>query len=198
MESSRTSLASRTSWRTRFEVLGLGLKASSPRKLPCPLLEDSTIFWTVKLLLENSWNLAKILRRPCSCSSAEKRLKNLFEDLFLRSREKNFADLFYENTCACVLSLGLEHSCPWPREGLSSEGLFLALASDFLCVVGLGLESCVVDSTSANNTTALISETLSILPLSTIKFLVLYRPIEYCTIYYQQKHRSVFCLILCL
>ena len=36
-----------------------------------------------------------------------------------------------ENTCACVLGLGLEHSCPWPREVLSSERLFLALASDF-------------------------------------------------------------------
>ena len=31
------------------------------------------------------------------------------------------------------LVLGLEHSCCWPREGLSLEGLSLALASDFLC-----------------------------------------------------------------
>ena len=30
--------------RTNFEVLGLGLEASSPRKLACPRLEDSTIF----------------------------------------------------------------------------------------------------------------------------------------------------------
>ena len=46
VEFSRTSLASRTSSRTHFEVLGLGLgfEASSPRKLPCPRLEDSTIF----------------------------------------------------------------------------------------------------------------------------------------------------------
>ena len=53
VESSRTSLASRTSSRTQFEalglgpegqVLGLGLEASRPRKLPCPRLEDSTIF----------------------------------------------------------------------------------------------------------------------------------------------------------
>ena len=57
VESSRTSLASRTSSRTHFEVLGLGLglegqvlglglglEASSPRKLVCPRLEDSTIF----------------------------------------------------------------------------------------------------------------------------------------------------------
>ena len=38
VESSRTSLASRT----HFEVLGL--EASSPRKLACPRLEDSSIF----------------------------------------------------------------------------------------------------------------------------------------------------------
>ena len=40
VESSRTFLASRT----HFEVLGLGLEASSPRKLACPQLKDSTIF----------------------------------------------------------------------------------------------------------------------------------------------------------
>ena len=61
VESSRTSLASRTSSRTHFEVLGpglglegqvlgLGLEASSPRKLACPRLEDSAIFWNVKIL----------------------------------------------------------------------------------------------------------------------------------------------------
>ena len=50
-----------------------------------------------------------------------------------------------------VLGLGLEHSCPWPRECLSSEGLSLALASDFFCVLGLGLEPCVLDSTSDFN-----------------------------------------------
>ena len=53
-----------------------------------------------------------------------------------------------------VLGLGLEHSCPWPREGLSSErlSLALALASDFFCVLGLGLglEPCVLDSISDN------------------------------------------------
>ena len=46
VESLRTSLASRT----HFEVLGLGLEASSSRKLPCPRLEDSTIFGKVKIL----------------------------------------------------------------------------------------------------------------------------------------------------
>ena len=49
-----------------------------------------------------------------------------------------------------VLGLVLEHSCPWPQECLSSERLSLALASDFFCVLGLGLEPCVLDSTSGN------------------------------------------------
>ena len=48
-----------------------------------------------------------------------------------------------------MLGLGLEHSCPWLRECLSSERLSLAL--DFFCV--LGLEPCVLDSTSANKST---------------------------------------------
>ena len=48
---------------------------------------------------------------------------------------------FLESTCACDLG-------PWPRECLSSERLSLALASDFFCVLGLGLEPCVLDSTS--------------------------------------------------
>ena len=57
---------------------------------------------------------------------------------------KNFCKdpFFLESTCACVLG-------PWPRECLSSKRLSLALASDFFCVLGLGLESCVLDSTSA-------------------------------------------------
>ena len=96
MESSRTSLASRT----HFEVLGLGL-------------EDSTIFWIVKIL----WSAWKIFWKTFFC---EDRLKNFCEDLF-----------FFWIALALV-SLVLEHSCPWPRECLSSERL--SLASDvFLC-----------------------------------------------------------------
>ena len=61
VESSRTLLASRT----HFEVLGLGfvgqvlgfgLEASSPRKLPCPRLEDSTLFFEQ---LKFCWNRHK-------------------------------------------------------------------------------------------------------------------------------------------
>ena len=59
--------------------------------------------------------------------------KNFFEDLF-----------FWRKLAAVSLVLGLEYSCSWPREGLSSKRLFLA--SDFFCV--LVLEPCVLDSTS--------------------------------------------------
>ena len=49
VESSRTSLASRTDFKVlglglEDQVLGLGLEASSPRKFACARLEDSTIF----------------------------------------------------------------------------------------------------------------------------------------------------------
>ena len=56
-----------------------------------------------------------------------------------------FEDFFFWRTLAAV-SLVLEHFCPWPREGLSSERL--SLASDFFCVLGLGLEPSVLNSTS--------------------------------------------------
>ena len=42
----------------------LGLEALGPRKLPCPRLEDSTIFWTVEILLKNARNLAENLQMP--------------------------------------------------------------------------------------------------------------------------------------
>ena len=108
--------------RTHFEVLGLegrvlslGLEASSPRKLPCPRLENSTVFWIVKLMLINAINLAETLRSPFLFSSFGDRLKKIFEYFFFR------------RTPALVsLVLGREHSCSWPREGLS-------LALDFLC-----------------------------------------------------------------
>ena len=88
------------------------------------------------------------------------RLKNFCEDLFFffffffwGDRLKNFCeDLFFFwralALVSLVLGLDLEHSCPWPRECLSSERLSLALASDFFCVLGLVLEPCVLDSTS--------------------------------------------------
>ena len=44
-----------------------------------------------------------------------------------------------------VLGFGLEHSCPWPREGLIVEGLSLVLVSDFF--VSLAVASSLVFST---------------------------------------------------
>ena len=66
------------------------------------------------------------------------RLKKNFEDLFLWEHLKKILKVvFFENTCACVLDL--KHSCPWPREGLSSERLSLAL--DFFVSLALSLVS---------------------------------------------------------
>ena len=68
----------------------------------------------------------------------------LFFEYFVRKRQKSqrkFAKTFFvfllwrspvENTYACVLGLGFEHSCFWPLESLPSEGLSLALVSVFL------------------------------------------------------------------
>ena len=92
--------------RTHFEVLGLGLEgqvlgleATSPRKLACPWLEDSTIFGIVKIL----WSAWKIFWKT------EKFLWSFF--------------FFWRALALVSLVLGLEHSCPWPRECLSSERL---------------------------------------------------------------------------
>ena len=106
--------------RTHFEVFGL--EASSPQKLACPRLEDSTFFELLKY-----------------CRSPEK--KFLEGGFYWRTPENFFEQFFFfmENTCACVFG-----PWPWPRAFLS---LSLALASDFFCVLGLGLEPCVLDST---------------------------------------------------
>ena len=66
-------------------------------------------------------------------------MKNFCEDLFF---------FFLESTCACVLG-------PWPRAFLSLASRVSVLGKavlglGFFCVLGLGLESCVLDSTSAN------------------------------------------------
>ena len=50
------------SFASKPQVLGLGLNALGPRKLPCPWLEDSTIFWTDETLLKNARNLAENLQ----------------------------------------------------------------------------------------------------------------------------------------
>ena len=139
VESSTTSLASRT----HFEVLGLGLEASSPRKLPCPRLEDRLFFEWLKFCR----SAKNFISSPFFFFGD--RLKQIFEDLFFRrSPGKNFEAVFFWRARAfvsLVLGLGLEHSCPWPRECLSSEGLSLALALNFF--VFLALASSLVSST---------------------------------------------------
>ena len=126
-----------------LKSLALALRPQVLEKLACPRLEDSTIFWIVKIL----WSAWKnFFGKRFLWSSLEKFLWRTF---FFWNRLKNFCeDLFFlESTCACacVLGLGLEHSCPWPRECLSSERLSLALASDFF--VSLALASSHVSST---------------------------------------------------
>ena len=120
MESLRTSLASRTHFEVlglglEGQVLGLGFEASSPRKLACPRLEDSSIFWIFKIL----WSAWKIFWKTFFCGD---RLKNFCEDLF-------FSFFFGEHLRLCPWSLassipvlGLESVCPrkgcpwpWPR-----------------------------------------------------------------------------------
>ena len=126
VESSRTSLASRTSSRTDFEVLGLGLEASSPRKLACPRLEDSTIFWMVKIL----WSAWKFFWKTFLCGD---RLKNFCE-------EDLFFFFFGEHLRLCPWSLALASSipvlglesvcprkgCPWPWPRIFFVSLALA------------------------------------------------------------------------
>ena len=92
VESSRTSLASRS----HFEVLGL--EASSPRKLPCPRLDDSTIFYTVAILLENARNLAENLRRLCLFSAIGDCLKKFIIRIINRLRCKRICYRLVKST----------------------------------------------------------------------------------------------------
>ena len=125
VKSSNTSLASRA----HFEVPGLslegqvlGLEASCSQKLVLSSSRGLANFRVVKSL----WSAWKLF-------FSGDRLKNFCEDLF-----------FWRALALVSLVLGLEHSCPWSREGLFSIGLSLALAADFF----FGLEPYVLDSTS--------------------------------------------------
>ena len=143
VESSRTSLASRTD----FEVLGLGLGlegqvlglASRPQVLEnWPVLGSRTALFFGKLKFCGA--VEKFFGKRFFVEIAWKIFVKTF--FFFGDRLKNFCeDLFFFffgehlRFVSLVLGLGLEHSCPWPRECLSSERL--SLASDFFCVLGL-------------------------------------------------------------
>ena len=69
---------------------------------------------------------------------------------FLKIAGKKFLKTFFllENACACVLG-----PWPWPRAFLSLASRVSVLGKavlglGFFCVLGLGLEPCVLDSTS--------------------------------------------------
>ena len=66
--------------------------------------------------------------------------EDLFYFIFWRSSKNSFGDFFSDNTCAL---------CPWSLALASRGSVFekSSLASDFFCI--LGLEGCVLDSTSA-------------------------------------------------
>ena len=138
VESSKTSLASRTSSRTHFEVLGLGLEgqvlglgleASSPRKLACwPVLGSRTEL--IFELLKFCGALEKFFRKRFFVVIAWKIFVKTFF-FFWRSPEKFLWRPFFffgEHLRLCPWSLALASSipvlglesvcpqkgCPWP------------------------------------------------------------------------------------
>ena len=111
MESSKTSLASRT----HFEVLGLGHEASSPRKLPCPRLEDSTIFEPLKFRWKTPETLRKICKDLFLVSSSRDCLKKIFSRPFFFFWKTLASVSLALASRGSVLGLGLElFLCPWP------------------------------------------------------------------------------------
>ena len=140
METLRTSLASRT----HFDVLGLGfegqilsLEAWKSSKMSCTRLQDNTIFRFVEKMDKV---MTIFFLRPCSESS--RNFLKTFYLFYFGERPKlcgKFAkylgeDPFFsleEHLQNCVLG-----TWPWI----------------FFCVLGLGLEPCVLDSTSDKNT----------------------------------------------
>ena len=128
--------------------------------MSCPRLEKSTIFW----LVENRPRSSAVLFRlgTCQRTCEKKFLTHDFCGKFANLLQKTFffwdrlrftANLrkfwakrfFLENTSAlCPWSLGLEHFCPWPWERSVLGRCLLGLGFFFI----LGLEPCVLDSTS--------------------------------------------------
>ena len=125
----RTTILSHLSWPRahvrlsaplpRGHILKSLALASKPQKLPCPRLEDSTIFEPL--------NLSFAGKRQKSCG---KSANNLFLVFSTRDCLKNiFEDLFFRRTLASVsldLGLGLERVCHWHRN------FFMSLASSLV------------------------------------------------------------------
>ena len=104
------------------------------------VLAKKKIKFLKTVFMDNTW----ILRKICEFLN-----EDLFfgDHLFVAKNLRPFWAktffLFEEYFCVVFSGLGLEHSCPWLQEGLSSEGL--SLASDFF--VFLALASSLVSST---------------------------------------------------
>ena len=144
---------------TQLEVPGLKVKSLALASKPassgkCPVLDLRTVLFFDLLKMgqgsEQSWFAMKQARE----------LANFLGTFFGRSPEFSgkfatfWAKAFFFfgkhfQVVSVVLDLGLEHFCCCPREGLSSEGM--SLASKFVCVLDLGLEPWVLDSTFENH-----------------------------------------------
>ena len=146
--------------RSQFNVLGHGLESRKSSKMSFPLLEDSTIFDLFKMgqghdrfsfVLKNARELAKKISKTFFILENAKFWSKV---LFFFWRTPEFSDKFTNFFLFCFeddfrvvsLVLGSEHSCPWPRKGLSFVELSLSMASDSFCF--LGLVRCVLDSIS--------------------------------------------------
>ena len=83
------------------QVLGLGLEASSSQKLACPRLEDSSMFWIVKIL----WSAWKIFGKRFFVGIAWK--------IFVKTFSwRPFFFFFGEHLRLCPWSLALASSIP--------------------------------------------------------------------------------------
>ena len=113
----------------RGHILKFFALASKPLVLEnCPVLGSRTALFFESLKF---------------CRSPEKKILKTF---FWGERLKNsFEDLLFWRTIApvsLVLGLGLEHPCPWPREGLSSGKAVLGRAVLRRAVLSLGFFLC--------------------------------------------------------
>ena len=69
----------------------------------------------------NRWNFVEKRQKPCG-----KLEKTFFLYFSIGDRLKKILKTFWRTLAPVSLVLGLEHSCPWPQEGLSSEAVAYA------------------------------------------------------------------------
>ena len=141
VESSRSSLVSRTSSRKHFVVFGLGLEgqvlgleASSPRKLPCPWPRTAQFFETTKFRRK----MPETLRKIC---------EDLFFEIAWKAFLKIFFFFFWKHWRLCPWSSALASRIPV----LGLDRVYLREVGpepwDYFCVLVLALASSLVSST---------------------------------------------------